>query len=947
MKLFTKLVVVWCFIALSASAMAQKKDSTYVGSANGIVRDSVYNYVLQSATIAVYKIRDSSLVSYQLSNNFGEFSFRELPVGIRLKIIVSYIGYKSVSRGFTVPTKSKQIDFKNLNLDRNENELKEVVVRATPPPVSMNGDTLEFNADAFTLDKNAVAEDLLRKLPGITVWGDGTITFNGKQIRQVLVEGKPFFGGDSRIATQNIAKDAIDKIQVYQQPKDPNDRLDSLTDINVKLKKNKKFGHFGKIAAGYGTDNHYEADANINYFNSKTQIGLVGASNNINKTAKDVSTLMRNSTFKGTGANVEYQPDFNTQGVNRSNSGGFILQHDFIPNPDFYNNNRLTANYFINNSINTINQNSKTITRLGGDSTQILQSNSNNKSNNTSQSFDARYDKQKRDYNFYVFTAASTNSGHSQNGNQSSSSSSQGLQSNNDESTTRDNNSKNISFETGFTSQQPMLGGDHPFNKFNINYSINAGSNNDNRITTTRFVSFTDPTQNKYFDRRYANKNDDTKQHLYMNLGDLAEGFFAHKGVMNRVNIEVKNNLDVNLHHEDNNVQDKDTLSGNYLINPYLTNSMKTTVVDERPALVLGKTFDKYLANRYIRSLNINFNAEAQFFHQNNSSDHSFQNFNSDYRRFIPSAGISYHNNQFGDFEDTYSLNFASSVKYPSVQQLYPLVDSANQYNIQQGNPNLMPAANKTIGFTFKHINRQTKNTFNYDLSISAGITNNSFADSSITDNTGRYTHYTVNAGESKNLDISGNLNKAFKFTNHQLQISFNTSFNLSRNPGYINTELILSNNFSNSNLLNLYYTYGDKLAIDLKQGYSHYYSKQNGSSNNEFNNSIIPTAFSASVNCTKRLTINSNITYNHTTSTGTDATNFTIWNASATYRFMQGNNLELKIAVLDLLHQNTGIINYANNNFITHGTINVLQQYGMITLSYFPRKFGKAKKKE
>ncbi len=145
--------------------------------------------------------------------------------------------------------------------------------------------------------------------------------------------------------------------------------------------------------------------------------------------------------------------------------------------------------------------------------------------------------------------------------------------------------------------------------------------------------------------------------------------------------------------------------------------------------------------------------------------------------------------------------------------------------------------------------------------------------------------------------------------------------------------------------MLNLYYTYGDKVAINLKQGYSYYHSKREGNNNNEFSNTVIPTAFSTSVNCSNKLTINSNITYNHTTSTGSDPINFTIWNASINYRFMKGNNLELKIAALDLLHQNTSIINFGNNNAITRGKTNVLQQYGMITLSYFPRKFGKTKK--
>jgi hypothetical protein len=96
---------------------------------------------------------------------------------------------------------------------------------------------LEFNAKAFKLNRNAVVEDLMRKLSGITMWGDGVITVNGKKVSHVFVDGKIFFGGDARIATQNLPKDAVDKIKVYNDKAEQKSPLDTILDVNIKLKK--------------------------------------------------------------------------------------------------------------------------------------------------------------------------------------------------------------------------------------------------------------------------------------------------------------------------------------------------------------------------------------------------------------------------------------------------------------------------------------------------------------------------------------------------------------------------------------------------------------------------------------------------------------------------------------------------------------------------------------
>ncbi len=136
---------------------------TYTGSVKGLVRDSVHNFVMQAATVSIYKVETGELVSYQLSNGSGKVNFKGLPVGIHLRAVATNVGYDPAKMEFTIPAETGETDLGTLNMHRVIVSLKQVTISGTPPPVQMHGDTLEFNADAFKLDSNAVVEDMLKK----------------------------------------------------------------------------------------------------------------------------------------------------------------------------------------------------------------------------------------------------------------------------------------------------------------------------------------------------------------------------------------------------------------------------------------------------------------------------------------------------------------------------------------------------------------------------------------------------------------------------------------------------------------------------------------------------------------------------------------------------------------------------------------------------------------
>lgn len=936
-------LVIFFLLSLPLLVSAQKNNPTWTGVANGLVRDTALNYGLPSATLAIYK--DSVLVSYQLSNNIGEFHFANLPIGTPLKIVATYMGYGSLTQTFSIDEISLKIDLKPLNLKRNANTLAEVEIRAIAP-VRMNGDTLEFNAAAFKMDPNAVAEDLLRKLPGVIVWGDGTITVNGKEIKNFLVNGKPFFGGNTKVATQNIPKDAIDKVQVYRTNLDIDNPLDTITEVNLKLKKDKSFGYFGKIGSGYGTDKRFESDISLNIFSPNTQIGIVGASNNINKFAQDVSTMLRNSTFKGVGASIEYQPNFKASGVTKSNIGGFTFQRDFIPDPNNSKNNRVTANYFINNSDNFLLNNIHAKIALGEDATQLTNSIIDSKVSSTNQDFFAKYERKIKNIDYFLTAGLKINQNNIiKTQNDSVANSNFGLRSTRNVSSNYQVNLQRFAFKIHFNHSKSVENNNNALGNWSIDYSFDAGKENQQRLNQTSFHSFVSSSDNRYFNRVNDKFLDYLNQDIRVKLGDFYQFFFGQS--VSGISMDIQNDLILNQENINNYVYDR--ASNNTLIpNVALSNIQNKKVVDERPSINISKSIFKQLSGRFQKSIMINVYMQGQIYQLKNQSDQEFQNFEYTYQKFIPKANLNYSHYKSGEFQNNIDLNYISFYNYPTVDQLYPIIDNSTIYNVQLGNPDLKPSQQHDLSLNFNHNSLRTKNTFTYTFAAKIGFIKDNFSYSVETDKNGGSTYSFLNLDGYKYVNFTGIISKAYKLKNNQLQFKLNSNLQFSKTPGFIkdfnqvSSVLNYSDDFNTNSNIQAYYSYKDLLAINVNQTLNTYHSKQTNLVNNVFNSSLMVTSIAADTRLTKKMSISSNIDYNISSFTGMPSNNFVIWNANFNYRFMKGNNLEAKLSALDILKQNRSIINFANNNVFRQTKVNALQQYFMVSIAYYPRKFGK-----
>lgn len=922
MKLGLRIAILLTTFVIKANSWAQQ---TIV---RGIVKDTVNNYSLSSATVSIYK--DSNLVAYQLTNSYGAFSFKNLPSNSPLKIVTSHTGYRIFQKRFVVD--KNDIDLQIIPMHPSTTVLDEVTISASP--VVMNGDTLEFNASAFKLDSNAVVEDLMRKIDNITLWGDGKITVNGREVKRLLVNGKVFFGGDTKVATQNLPNNTLEKIQVYKLNDNNKNQLDSSLAMNLKLKKGMEKGYFGKIGLGFGSNQRYEGDANLNLFSPKLQLSLVGAKNNINKMGASVNVLLRNSTFKGVGANVDYMPDFLLPGINKTSSTGGSFKYTIKGNDEIV----LKADYFLQYKDNSNLSSKKTTTELG-ELNRIVENNEiNNKAQSTIQTFNQALSWKLKKGSFNLSQSVSLKNTENENNIVRSAS-------NQDDQLRSINKSlRQGSLEEKvyvLMSSYKHLQGSSTRKIYEgvlINYKFTTINGTRYQNDRSDYFSLVDPHLSRRLDRQFKGKTNNTTGQIELELPNIKNVVFGNN-YLGGIALLLRNKFSANIIQDHNIVNDLDTIINDYKRNTYLTNNSIYREFNDVPSILITKAYVRQLTNRFNKTLEFSLEPRAQIIQQNNKSDRVFQNINRSYFSFALGANVFYKYNRFGRFYRSYSLSFNRDMLIPTIEQIAPLTDSTNLYNLRKGNDKLLASFKNEIGFDFSNTSEKKKNPISYKIGLRLGNINRKFTDSVFIDNQNIRTIYTINADGY--LDLDGFIEKPFKFAKSELQFTLGSSAGVSKVPGFINSQIFLTNFLSTNHFVKLNYTFRDIIAVNLGEIISTSVSNLKKLNDITFRNFNAKTTLSTSFKLAKKVTFNTNVNFNSFSSTGTKTINYTIWNAILIYRMLKENNAEIKFSALDLLHQNNNIILNTLTNSQTIGRQNVLQRYFMLTISYYPRQFG------
>ena len=932
---------VYVFLILFICAIQTNQAQTKV---QGVIIDSNYNNILRSVSVSVFEKGKDKVEKVTLTDQYGKFMIEDLVENKPYTIQFSYTGYQKIFRELLLSAK-EQRNFGHIHMPFLANEIEAVEVI---PPVRMNGDTLEFNADAFQLDTNAVIEDLLRKLPGLVVWGDGAVTYNGKEIPSILVNGKPFFGSDMSIALQNIQKEAVKTIQVYDA-RDQKEKVEAPDDqnyqMNVVLKEGKDKMYFGNVGAGVGNNDRYSGHLNFNISDKKRQGTVAYSTNNTNKQLNSVDQLLKNTTYKGVGINADFDSDFMRTGIQREHVLGARYQHDILGT------NQVGQQHLIKGDIlttwrNNLNENNSATQLLSeNDSEQNFRNyESINESAVNSQTGSFSYNNSvinlldrsiSINTNLYGTNSENVNS---------SNSFSDYQYTNNQSSNELANNSVNRDINLNFNTNINVSGkgvrnmyvmGDTKYTRwdrmtYTFGISANLQSSNSERLNQGDYINFQDAAKNKLTYRSYDSDLNGRRLRFTFSTQE------QQSGISLRVNVNHYSTISSNM------VVDR--LNNTLVENIGLTHQsdFKQSIIE--PTIEYNKAlYNKNLYGRGYQSLYLSSSVGMKFYRDENRSSLDFRNMALNYNTFLPTISLRYNNSKSNVYHSSINTNYSYTEEYPYLDRMRPFYDDINPAYRNFGSVYQLRAT----GVHGINLSGNYSQTRQYGYRFYGNISYRKYIDG-LTDSVmygqDQLQVYTAQMDNPMNL-FSGNLDVSKPYLigkNQTLTANLLGNFSWGNKYQYLNTTLqeMLNNNQRIS--FDLYYTLVDKYMVGWKNSLNRYrrYNRLGDVVSNDYTSYVWDSGISMSYALTKRWSLNTNGTLRYNAS-GDFKDEVFIWNVNTTYRVLKGNNLEFKFAAYDLLRQNKGI--YFSNGVteFTTGYSNILTQYYMLSLSYFPRKFG------
>jgi len=876
---------------------------------------------LPGATIKLTSIRDSLQFKYTTSGSQGEFEFVKLMRGAYM-LNISYVGFESYNQKVFAGGKAENLG--QILIKSSSTSLGEVDIEGTAVRAEQKGDTTQYNAAAFKMNQDASTEDLIKKMPGITI-ENGTVKAQGEEVKKILVDGKQFFGDDPSVTLKNLPAEVVDKIQVFDKLSDQAawtgfDDGSGQKTINIVTRSSKNTGQFGKFSAGYGTDEHYLLGANMNFFEGDRRITLLGMSNNINQQNFSADDVI-GSSGRG-GPSFQAGPQ---SGIFSTHALGFNYTDTWSPKLT------MNASYFWNMGQNTNNTVTDRQYVLGGDANQYYHQVNGTETDNSNHRLNMRFE-YNIDSNNSIIISPRISLQDNVSGNQMNAQTSllpDFSESNLVNAAINDNNSN----ANGYNFNNDLLFR-HKFSKKGRTASINIGTGFTNRDRDD-FVK----TQSVYYQQAQGQINDTVDQSgKALSKGiSLSSNLVYTEPVGEKGQIQMNYNLswsendnDKKTYNYDNEIHDYtlfDTLLSNIYTNNYITHSIGSGYIyrTEKANLNAGLTY---------QYANLEGNTSFPF---QDSTHKSFSN-------LLPNVRLNYK------FTNLINLRavYRARTNAPSISQLQLVIDNSNPLLLSTGNPALKQEVRHFSMVRLSLSNAEkTSNFFGmlFFQKTQDYIGNLTFRTTSDTLINGQEVKKGAQLSIPKNLDGAWNtrflLTYGFPVKPIKCNINFNTGLSYNRLPSIINTLVNASNSYGINAGVVLSSNISEKLDFTLT--YNLNYNLVENTIQPELNSNYFFQIGSVQFNWEfwKGFFIQNAVTYQNYNIILSDATTrYTLWNVNLGKKIFKKKSGEIKLSCYDILNENQSINHNVADSYIEDTNTDVLQQYFMLTFTYSLRKF-------
>ncbi|QKJ29448.1 TonB-dependent receptor [Mucilaginibacter mali] len=903
--MYKQLLLPALLVLLAFMGMAQNR-----AEIKGKIIDSADKKPVEIVTVAVLHAKDTTaaaLIAYAQTDKDGLFNVRNLPSAVPLKAVISFVGFRPYVKFFTL------IKGQTLNMGTIEMApklLNEVTITAERMPITIRKDTIEFDAGAFKTKPNAVAEDLLKKLPGVEVDNSGKITVMGKDVSKILVDGKEFFSSDLRIASKNLDADLISKVQVYDdRENDPNHLIpDNEVNkiINLKFKKALKKSLFGKMYAGAGTQDHYQTGGLFNMFKDTLQVSALGYTNNLNSTGFDFNDLYTNGGGNRDGG------AFSRSGIGFNFGGGNGRQTATSTginiNTDYGKKFKVNLSYLYrhtNSAYNTITNQQQFLK----DTTVITGSASDRMTLSDNHLISGSLTWKPDDATQLRYTPNATiASGSSSNANGSNSYSNFVNPINNSlNSSNSSNSSASFSQSLNYNHQLDKKGSSWGIDH---NLNINPGYKN-NSYDNQNLTSYVGALPS-YLLKRFADN-------LSKSSSGTVSANYRKQVIEKKLNIDVSGGVDYNNSLDKASTYDYNPITGEY-------DSFVLMLSSDLNRISWKETINPGFTYNISQKTSIVGHLSTQWQQVTNIFQRGYNDIKQQFFFLTPNVSLRLNH---------ISIGYSRNANIPNIGDMIPYSIVYSPQSSVTGNPDLKPAVSNRFTVSYNNYNYQKGLSFN--LSGSYNFDENSIFRQRTINSQLVETSMPINRDGRYGLSTYAYLSKQVKKTK-ELQLSISANVNLSQNHDFfvINRQDGFQNSYRASFSPRVSLNYKDIVQFDPYYSISQVYTRYTGVAYNAQSNLTHSGGAHFMLYFPAKFNLEGNYTYqfNPQVAPGYQKSS-NLLNLNLAHQFLAKDHGEIKLSCYDILNQNISNYRYVGANTITDTQSQIIKRYFMLTFQY------------